>query len=56
MMKQKKTGLFKFKDNQAMETLQNAFPNHKIVSLDIEGYNHDGAGFHCISLNQPKAK
>ncbi|MEO6253121.1 MAG: agmatine deiminase family protein [Ferruginibacter sp.] len=45
---------FKVRDNQAVLTLQKAFPAHKIVAIDIEGYNHDGAGFHCITLNQPK--
>ena len=44
------------RDEQARESLQKAFPNHKIVMLDIEGYNHDGAGFHCVTLNQPKTK
>lgn len=44
---------FKVRDNQAIQILQKAFPSHKIVAIDIEGYNHDGAGFHCITLNQP---
>lgn len=47
---------FKQRDDKAKLSLQKAFPNHKIVQLDIEGYNHDGAGFHCVTLNQPKAK
>jgi agmatine deiminase len=42
------------RDQQANEALQKAFPSHKIVMIDIEGYNHDGAGFHCVTLNQPK--
>jgi len=46
----------KERDEQARKSLQKAFPDHKIVMLDIEGYNHDGAGFHCVTLNQPKAK
>ena len=47
---------FKVRDEEAMKALQKAFPAHKIVQIDIEGYNHDGAGFHCVTLNQPKAK
>jgi len=45
---------FKVRDDKAKLALQKAFPNHKIVQIDIEGYNHDGAGFHCVTLNQPK--
>lgn len=44
---------FKVRDENAKAALQKAFPNHKIVQIDIEGYNHDGAGFHCVTLNQP---
>ena len=47
---------FKVRDDKAKQALQKAFPNHKIVMIDIEGYNHDGAGFHCITLNQPKVE
>jgi agmatine deiminase len=46
---------FKVRDEKAKLALQKAFPKHKIVQIDIEGYNHDGAGFHCVTLNQPKA-
>jgi agmatine deiminase len=45
----------KIRDEEAKAALQKAFPKHKIVMIDIEGYNHDGAGFHCVTLNQPKA-
>jgi len=45
---------FKVRDDKAKLALQKAFPNHKIVQIEIEGYNHDGAGFHCVTLNQPK--
>ncbi len=47
---------FKVRDDNAKLALQKAFPNHKIVQIDIEGYNHDGAGFHCVTLNQPKVQ
>ena len=46
----------KDRDEKAKEALQKAFPAYKIVMIDIEGYNHDGAGFHCVTLNQPKVK
>jgi agmatine deiminase len=46
----------KIRDEKAKQALQKAFSKHKIVQIDIEGYNHDGAGFHCVSLNQPKAE
>ncbi|HVE61295.1 MAG TPA: agmatine deiminase family protein [Chitinophagaceae bacterium] len=45
---------FRARDQKAKESLQKAFPQHKIVMIDIEGYNHDGAGFHCVTLNEPK--
>jgi agmatine deiminase len=47
---------FKVRDDKAKLALQKAFPNHKIVMIDIEGYNHDGAGFHCVTLNHPKVQ
>lgn len=53
--KQGRSTDFKVRDENAKKALQKAFPDHKIVMIDIEGYNHDGAGFHCITLNQPKA-
>ncbi len=46
----------KARDNKAREILQKTFPNHKIVMIDIDGYNHDGAGIHCVTLNQPKVE
>lgn len=53
--KEGKSQELKDRDDNAKAALQKAFPAHKIVMIDIEGYNHDGAGFHCVSLNQPKA-
>ncbi len=54
--KSKRSQEFKVRDDKAKLALQKAFPNHKIVQIDIEGYNHDGAGFHCVTLNQPKVQ
>jgi agmatine deiminase len=46
----------KDKDEEAREILQTAFPERKIVMMDVRPLNSDygGGGIHCVTMQQPK--
>ncbi|MCB0777849.1 MAG: agmatine deiminase family protein, partial [Chitinophagaceae bacterium] len=41
-------------DEKAKQVLELAFPSRKIVQIDCIPLQHDGAGLHCHSRNQPE--
>jgi agmatine deiminase len=41
-------------DHDARDVLQRAFPDHRIVSIDVRPVNAGGGGMHCISNDQPR--
>lgn len=41
-------------DGLAKETLQNAFPEHEIVQLNIDAIAAGGGGIHCTTQQQPR--
>ena len=43
-------------DAGAKQILQEAFPNRKVVMLDVLPVNLGGGGIHCISMHQPELK
>lgn len=42
------------RDIQVKETLEELFPNRKIIQIDALSINLGGGGIHCISMHQPK--
>jgi agmatine deiminase len=44
---------FSAADRLANKALSAAFPNRKVVQIDVEPLLRDGAGLHCHSRNQP---
>jgi agmatine deiminase len=47
---------FKKTDQEAFDTLQKCFPNHKIIQIHPEPINAGGGGMNCISNEQPVCK
>lgn len=43
------------KDEEVLKIFKAAFPEKRIVQVDMEGYNNGGGGIHCYSLNVPMA-
>ncbi|MBN7814584.1 agmatine deiminase family protein [Algoriphagus pacificus] len=43
----------KIKDKQVFDIFSKAFPDKKIIQIDMEGYNNGGGGLHCLTYNQP---
>jgi agmatine deiminase len=43
----------KQRDEAAMAILQKAFPDKKIIPLDVLAVNLGGGGIHCITMNEP---
>lgn len=43
----------KEKDDRALKTLQQVFPNKKIVQIDVTEINFGGGGMHCLTQQQP---
>ena len=41
-------------DELAVETVQSAFPEHEIATVDINHIAAGGGGIHCITQQQPK--
>ncbi|RIW15071.1 hypothetical protein D0X99_11525 [Algoriphagus lacus] len=41
------------KDQQVFDIFTKAFPDKKIIQIDMEGYNNGGGGLHCLTYNQP---
>ncbi len=41
-------------DDVAAETIQSAFPDHEIASVDVNDIAIGGGGIHCITQQQPK--
>lgn len=41
-------------DEIAVETVQSAFPDHEIATVDISHIAEGGGGIHCITQQQPK--
>lgn len=44
---------FKKTDQEAFDTLQKCFPNHKIIQINPEPVNAGGGGLNCVSNEQP---
>ncbi len=44
---------FKKTDEEAFNTLQKCFPNHKIIQINPEPINAGGGGLNCVSNEQP---
>ncbi len=44
---------FKKTDQEALNTMQKLFPNHKIIQINPEPLNAGGGGLNCISNEQP---
>ncbi len=42
----------KLKDEQVRDIFQIAFPDKKIIQIDMEGYNNGGGGMHCGTYNE----
>ena len=46
----------KQRDEQAIQILEKAFPERKVVQIDCMPLHHDGAGLHRHSRNEPAVK
>ncbi len=44
----------KVKDEKVLKVFEKAFPEKKIVQIDMEGYNNGGGGIHCATYNEHK--
>ena len=44
------------KDRQGRAALERAFPNRKVVQVDVLPLLYDGGGLHCHARNQPFAQ
>jgi agmatine deiminase len=41
-------------DRQAMEKIQSAFPNRRVIGLDARYLLRGGGAFHCVTQQQPE--
>lgn len=46
----------KLKDMKAREIMERAFPDRKIIQIDVDALNHGGGGIHCATQQQPSLK
>ncbi len=46
----------RLRDAEAMRIVQAAFPDKKIIALDVLAVNWGGGGIHCITNNQPRGR
>ena len=46
--------MFRYTDQEAYRVFSSAFPDRKVVQIDVEAVNYGGGGMNCISQQQPK--
>lgn len=46
----------KLKDKKAREIMERAFPDRKIIQINVDALNHGGGGIHCATQQQPSLK
>jgi agmatine deiminase len=44
---------FEESDEKAQKIMQELFPKHKIIGIDVEALNYGGGGIHCITQQEP---